>query len=93
MSYAEIYAQRKDAGLCGRCAHHPLFRGGKCKNCWDKMQVINARRAIWLAEYDRKRSEKIRLRTGTTTRDAEWRIREIEEQLKWNAEHIHTEAK
>ena len=30
--------------------------------------------------------------TGVYGHSAKWRIREIEEQLKWNAEHIHTET-
>jgi hypothetical protein len=100
MSMCQVNANGRTAGYRSCEVWDPVvgyWSDGSTTRCCPphrkkQREIRNPRRAIWLAEYDRKRSEKIRLRTGTTTRDAEWRIREIEEQLKWNAEHIHTET-
>ena len=42
--------------------------------------------------YDERRLAKIYLRTNSKHGFAEWQIQEIEEQLKWNKDHIHLGA-
>jgi hypothetical protein len=37
--------------------------------------------------------DRIQLRTGSRRILAEWQVQEIEDQLKWNKENIHLEAR
>lgn len=82
-STVQYHAQktaRKAAGLCGmaRCPNSAARGYSRCDTCLDDR---------------RRRTDRIEARTGSRRMAPEWQIREIEEQRKWNAEHIHTEAK
>lgn len=74
-------ALRKAAGLCRECGTHSPNRGATCLHC----KSLNVSR-------NRRKADRVFARTGTRRLMPEWQIREIEAQLKWNKENIHTEA-
>jgi hypothetical protein len=82
MPNASKGAELKAAGLCHSCGKRPRRADRiRCELC----------AAADLAR-SRRQTDRFQERTGVRHTEPEWKVLEIEAQLKWNKENIHPEV-